>query len=55
MCGIYGRINKKIEINRGSFLSSLDSLKSRGPDNSGTYFENNLGFGFRRLSIIYLT
>jgi len=55
MCGIYGRINKKSEINRGSFLSSLDTLKSRGPDNSGTYFDKNIGLGFRRLSIIDLS
>ena len=55
MCGIYGRINKKSEINKDSFLSSLDSLKSRGPDNSGTYFDNNIGLGFRRLSIIDLS
>lgn len=55
MCGIYGRINKKSEINKDGFLSSLDTLKSRGPDNLGTYFENNLGLGFRRLSIIDLS
>ncbi len=55
MCGIYGRINKKSDINRDSFFSSLDTLKSRGPDNSGTYFDKNIGLGFRRLSIIDLS
>jgi len=55
MCGIYGRINKKSEINKDIFLSSLDTLKSRGSDNSGTYFDNNIGLGFRRLSIIDLS
>ena len=55
MCGIYGRINKKSEINKDIFLSSLDTLKSRGPDNSGTCFDKNIGLGFRRLSIIDLS
>ncbi len=55
MCGIYGRINKISVIDKDIFLSSLDTLKSRGPDNSGTYFDNNIGLGFRRLSIIDLS
>ena len=55
MCGIYGRINRNREIDKELFVSSLDTLKSRGPDNSGTYFKKNLGLGFRRLSIIDLS
>ncbi len=35
--------------------SMTDRLSSRGPDASGTYFRNNIGFGHRRLKIIDLS
>ncbi|ATH06725.1 asparagine synthase (glutamine-hydrolyzing) [Halobacteriovorax marinus] len=59
MCGISGFIdfNKELEIN--DLVSINDALLSRGPDDSGTHFENrvsyNIGLGHRRLSIIDLS
>lgn len=56
MCGITGLIyldnTRKIE---GSILKNMtDAIHHRGPDDEGFYFQNNVGLGFRRLSIIDL-
>jgi len=51
MCGITGYLGQgNEEILRGM----TDSLKHRGPDDKGFYFNENIGLGHRRLSIIDL-
>jgi asparagine synthase (glutamine-hydrolysing) len=57
MCGITGTIyldkNRKVEA---SVLKRMtDTIYHRGPDDEGTYIQNNVGLGFRRLSIIDLS
>lgn len=56
MCGITGAVyfdkNRKIET---SVLKRMtDAIEHRGPDDEGFYTDNNVGLGFRRLSIIDL-
>jgi asparagine synthase (glutamine-hydrolysing) len=59
MCGFAGFIdfNKQEDIN--VLKAMADSLVHRGPDDSGYEFlrtsKANIGFGFRRLSIIDLS
>ena len=56
MCGIVGQINKKNEIDKDNFILMRDALTHRGPDDSGTFFENKkIALGHRRLSIIDLS
>jgi asparagine synthase (glutamine-hydrolysing) len=56
MCGITGYIN----LNRGRNIdpavlkSMTDVIHHRGPDDEGFYIDQNVGLGFRRLSIIDL-
>ncbi|HPN30406.1 MAG TPA: asparagine synthase (glutamine-hydrolyzing) [bacterium] len=58
MCGICGIINLK---NESDFVSSdvlkkmNDTLRHRGPDDSGEYINKNAGLAHRRLSIIDLS
>lgn len=54
MCGITGiySFNESADNYRNKIAASVDSLKSRGPDDSGMYFNNNTGLGHTRLSII---
>lgn len=57
MCGITGRINfNKTDIILHSELKAMsDSIQHRGPDDEGFYINENIGLGFRRLSIIDLS
>ena len=60
MCGICGCINFKDQIKKDSNIHSMvesmnDALSHRGPDNSGFYYDENISFGHRRLSIVDLT
>jgi asparagine synthase (glutamine-hydrolysing) len=55
MCGIAGVINRSNKINQDLFDKMLDELKERGPDDRGTYFEERLALGNRRLAIIDLS
>jgi asparagine synthase (glutamine-hydrolysing) len=56
MCGICGIYN----ASSGDFVSSgiirqmMQMIEHRGPDDEGMYLENEVGLGFRRLSIIDL-
>ncbi len=50
MCGIFGVIGKKINIEPG-----LQTLAHRGPDAKGQFADQYLTLGFRRLSIIDLS
>ena len=55
MCGICGIIlkdGKKVSLNK--LKSMADTMVHRGPDDSGYFLQDNMGFGFRRLSIIDL-
>ena len=55
MCGICGIIlkdGKKVSLN--ILKSMADRMVHRGPDDSGYFLQDNMGFGFRRLSIIDL-
>lgn len=57
MCGITGIVNfdnsKKVDETLLKIMT--DSIVHRGPDDEGYYIENNVGLGFRRLSIIDLS
>ncbi|MCB0473111.1 MAG: asparagine synthase (glutamine-hydrolyzing) [Flavobacteriaceae bacterium] len=56
MCGITGKIyfdrHKEISLNELKGMS--DVIRHRGPDDEGHYINENVGLGFRRLSIIDL-
>ncbi len=56
MCGICGKINFDIEkpIFQDEIHKMTELITHRGPDDSGYYIRKNVGFGFRRLSIIDL-
>jgi len=52
MCGICGIIDFDKKINERILEGMLDSIKHRGPDDSGTLTGNDFVAGMRRLSII---
>ncbi|MES2690358.1 MAG: asparagine synthase (glutamine-hydrolyzing) [Bacteroidota bacterium] len=57
MCGIAGHISLDKTINRALFLTMLDTLAHRGPDDSGIFINgsNNIALGHRRLSFLDLS
>lgn len=57
MCGITGRINldSSSDVNPMELKQMTDVIYHRGPDDEGFYINNNVGLGFRRLSIIDLS
>ena len=56
MCGITGilNFNPSENVRLGMLKNMTDSINHRGPDDEGHYINNNLGLGFKRLSIIDL-
>lgn len=55
MCGIAGhRLGNNI-VDSDIARRMIDTLIHRGPDDSGTYVNGNIGLGHRRLSIIDLS
>ncbi len=56
MCGIAGlvRFEKENTVSQPELKSMTDSIFHRGPDDEGFYINQNVGLGFRRLSIIDL-
>ena len=54
MCGIIGQISKN-KIDKNKFKALVSTLKHRGPDDNGVYFEDHIAFGQTRLSIIDLS
>ena len=54
MCGIAGIINFNTgdKVDQDVLELMTDAIKHRGPDDEGFYFDNSVGFGHRRLSII---
>ncbi len=55
MCGIVGYISKDELIERSLFERMTDTLAHRGPDDRGTFYEDYMALGQRRLSIIDLS
>jgi asparagine synthase (glutamine-hydrolysing) len=56
MCGICGIINfDQKPVQNQSLVQMMSRMKHRGPDDNGTFIEDNVGLGFVRLSIIDLT
>lgn len=55
MCGIIGFLSKDNPIERDLFEKMTDILSHRGPDDRGTFYDNNLALGHRRLSILDLS
>ncbi len=56
MCGIAGIVltDKNKPIDKTELENMTNSIYLRGPDDEGYYVKENVGFGFRRLSIIDL-
>jgi len=55
MCGIAGFVTKDKKIATREVLGKmLTQIEHRGPDSSGTYLEDGVGLGIRRLAIIDL-
>ncbi|MEM3101500.1 MAG: asparagine synthase (glutamine-hydrolyzing) [Candidatus Nitrosotenuis sp.] len=56
MCGIAGVFNFKTinPVTHDILKTMSNEIKHRGPDDEGFYIKNNVGFAFRRLSIIDL-
>lgn len=54
MCGINGilHLQSQKKVDERLLTKMRDSLEHRGPDDSGIFLDNNIGFGHRRLSII---
>ena len=55
MCGFLGFIGRRQIINKLKFIKALNSLHSRGPDNTDYYFSKTCYLGHKRLSIIDLS
>jgi asparagine synthase (glutamine-hydrolysing) len=57
MCGITGTVylDKSRKIETSVLKRMTDTIYHRGPDDEGIYVINNVGLGFRRLSIIDLS
>ena len=56
MCGFAGVVssNREEHIDPEVMTRMTDTIMHRGPDDHGYHFENGVGLGFRRLSIIDL-
>ncbi len=54
MCGICGKYNFDIgnTVNENTVKKMNQALYHRGPDDEGYFFDKNVGFGVRRLSVI---
>ena len=56
MCGICGIINfNNAPVENTQINKMMQKMKHRGPDDEGLFVENNVGFGFVRLSILDLS
>ena len=55
MCGIVGVVNFEKAVSENKIKSMANKLTHRGPDEEGYFLEDNMAFGFKRLSIIDLT
>ena len=55
MCGISGVLSFNNQIDRNEIIRSHDSIKHRGPDSEGFFFDKNIALAHRRLAIIDLS
>ena len=56
MCGISGIVKfDGSNVNVDDIKLMMSTMNHRGPDDEGVFFENNIGLGFVRLSILDLT
>lgn len=56
MCGIAGKINfNKAAVRREEIDVMLNTMKYRGPNSRGAFFDDGVGFGHLRLSILDLS
>ena len=57
MCGIVGFAGGQLSLDeKFSVLDQqIETIKHRGPDDKGSYIDQDVALGFRRLSIIDLT
>lgn len=55
MCGIVGYISKERQVDVALFEKMTDILIHRGPDDRGTYYNDRVALGQRRLSILDLS
>jgi asparagine synthase (glutamine-hydrolysing) len=56
MCGISGIIDKSnMAVKMSAIKAMNDLIAHRGPDDEGFYFDRNISFGHRRLSILDLS
>ncbi|HLP57711.1 MAG TPA: asparagine synthase (glutamine-hydrolyzing) [Candidatus Deferrimicrobium sp.] len=56
MCGICGIVNLDgCPVRAGEIRAMMTLIKHRGPDDEGSFLDNNMGLGFVRLSIIDLS
>ena len=51
MCGIAGKVGQ-VRVSESEVLRMCEAIAHRGPDDSGTFVEGNVGLGMRRLSIV---
>jgi len=56
VCGIIGKIyfNNSRRVELSELKQMTNAIRHRGPDDEGYFIDNNIGMGFRRLSIIDL-
>ena len=52
MCGIVGLIKREGEVDQDVFGKMINTLRQRGPDQVGHFFDFNIALGQRRLSVI---
>ena len=56
MCGLAGfYILGNIKLSKIDLVNATNTLSHRGPDDAGYYFNDKIGLGHRRLSIIDLS
>jgi asparagine synthase (glutamine-hydrolysing) len=55
MCGISGFFSRNKSLSKDQLISMTRCLTHRGPDAEGYFFEDGVGMGHRRLSIIDLS
>ena len=55
MCGISCCVMKKGQVDTERFEKMTDIIAHRGPDDRGTYYDDKLAIGHRRLSILDLS
>lgn len=54
MCGFCGYLNQRQDVDPGLLKQMQETLVHRGPDEEGSFIDQNLGLAFRRLQVIDL-